>query len=101
MRGTDAVEPIPPPILASVKPPGNAMLAPLLALGLAAAAPTASDIERVVQANLPEYLELLAIPNVAGEPADIQRNAAFLQAALEKRGFRVQPLDNPAKRPLV
>jgi acetylornithine deacetylase/succinyl-diaminopimelate desuccinylase-like protein len=77
------------------------MLAPLLALGLAAAAPTASDIERVVQANLPEYLELLAIPNVASEPADIQRNAAFLQSALEKRGFRVQQLDNPAKRPLV
>ena len=79
------------------------MLASLLALGLAtaAAAPAPSDFERVAQASLPEFLELLAIPNVASEPADIQRNAAFLEAALERRGFRVQQLDNPAHRPLV
>ncbi|MDR7133890.1 acetylornithine deacetylase/succinyl-diaminopimelate desuccinylase-like protein [Lysobacter niastensis] len=80
------------------------MLAPLLALGLAtgvAAAPAAADFERVVQANLPEFLELLAIPNVASEPADIRRNAAFLEVALERRGFSVQQLDNPARRPLV
>src|SRR5690242_19595829 len=88
-------------ILAASTHRGMRMLAPLLALGLASAAPTATDVERVVQANLPEFLELLAIPNVASEPADIQRNAAFLEAALKKRGFRVQQLDNPVKRPLV
>jgi acetylornithine deacetylase/succinyl-diaminopimelate desuccinylase-like protein len=76
------------------------MLTTLLALGLAGA-PTAADVERVVQHNLPEYLELLAIPDVASEPADIRRNADFLRIALEKRGFRTQLLDNPAQRPLV
>jgi acetylornithine deacetylase/succinyl-diaminopimelate desuccinylase-like protein len=77
------------------------MLAPLLALGLATATPTAADFERTAQAALPEYLELLAIPNVASEPADIRRNAAFLRAALERRGFTAKLLDNPAQRPLV
>ena len=79
------------------------MLATMLALGLATSttALAADDFERVAQANLPEFLALLAIPNVASEPADIRRNAAFLQASLERRGFRVQQLDNPAQRPLV
>jgi acetylornithine deacetylase/succinyl-diaminopimelate desuccinylase-like protein len=77
------------------------MFAPILALGLAAGAPSADDFTRAAQANLPKFLELLAIPNVADRPADIQRNAAFLESALEKRGFQVQLLDNPAQRPLV
>jgi acetylornithine deacetylase/succinyl-diaminopimelate desuccinylase-like protein len=79
------------------------MLAPLLALTLAtvASAPAADPFERIAQANLPELLDLLAIPNIAAEPADMRRNAEFLVAALERRGFRVQPLDNPAGRPLV
>lgn len=79
------------------------MFVPLFALALAAGttAPSAGDFERAAQANLPELLELLAIPNVASEPADIRRNAAFLEAALARRGFRTQQLDNPAQRPLV
>jgi acetylornithine deacetylase/succinyl-diaminopimelate desuccinylase-like protein len=76
------------------------MLATFLALGLAGA-PAAADFERAAQANLPELLQLLAIPNVADQPADIQRNAAFLKGAFEKRGFRARLLDNPAQRPLV
>jgi acetylornithine deacetylase/succinyl-diaminopimelate desuccinylase-like protein len=77
------------------------MFAPILALGLVAGAPSADDFTRAAQANLPEFLEFLAIPDVADQPADIQRNAAFLKVALEKRGFRAQLLDNPAQRPLV
>src|SRR5688572_6825171 len=78
------------------------MLAPLFALALAAGpVPAAADFERVAQANLPEFLELVAIPNVASEPADIRRNADFLKDALERRGFAAQLLDNPAQRPLV
>ena len=77
------------------------MLAPLLALGLAAGAPSAADFERASQANFAEFLDLLAISDVGSAPADIQRNAAFLKAALEKRGFRAQLLDEPAQRPLV
>src|SRR5688572_13849937 len=81
-------------ILAATRPsPGNDfMLASFFALALAsaAAAPAPADFERMAQANLPEYLELVAIPNVASEPADIRRNADFLEAALERRGFAVQ-----------
>jgi len=54
-----------------------------------------------VQNNLGEYLELLAIPNIPEKPEDMRRNAAFLEAALRKRGFSTQLLDNPAGRPLV
>ena len=74
------------------------MLATLLALGLAGGA---DPVERAVQRNLPEFVELLAIPDIAANPADIQRNAAFLQAALARRGFEARQLDNPARRPLV
>ena len=76
------------------------MFAAFLAMGLAAT-PSALDFEHAAQSNLPEFLQLLAIPDVADQPADIQRNAAFLKAAFEKRGFRAQLLDNPAQRPLV
>ncbi|HET9446041.1 MAG TPA: M20/M25/M40 family metallo-hydrolase [Steroidobacteraceae bacterium] len=59
------------------------------------------DVARQAQQNLPEFLDLLAIPNVADSPADIQRNAAFLEQAFAKRGFKVRRVDNPARRPAV
>jgi acetylornithine deacetylase/succinyl-diaminopimelate desuccinylase-like protein len=59
------------------------------------------EVTRAAQANFPEYLDLLAIPNVADKPADIQRNAAFLEAALKRRGFRTQLMANPVSRPEV
>jgi acetylornithine deacetylase/succinyl-diaminopimelate desuccinylase-like protein len=62
--------------------------------------PTAATVE-AAQRNLPEFLALLRIPNVAAEPADIQRNAAFLVESFRKRGFDAQLLDNAAHRPLV
>src|SRR5690606_4023683 len=39
--------------------------------------------------------------NVSDVPADMARNAAFLQQAFERRGFRTQRIDNPAGRPAV
>ena len=54
-----------------------------------------------VQKNLGEFLELLAIPNVADQPADIRRNAEFVKREFERRGFGTQLLANPANRPLV
>jgi acetylornithine deacetylase/succinyl-diaminopimelate desuccinylase-like protein len=36
---------------------------------------------------LAEFMELLAIPNVAGDTAGIARNAAFIVSMLEKRGL--------------
>ena len=56
---------------------------------------------RIAQANVPEFLQLLSIPNVADDPGDIRANADFLEAALRKRGFSTRQLDNPAHRPLV
>ena len=60
-----------------------------------------ADVARQAQQNWPEFLDLLAIPNVADQPADIQRNATFLEQAFARRGFKVRRLDNPAKRPAV
>jgi acetylornithine deacetylase/succinyl-diaminopimelate desuccinylase-like protein len=51
--------------------------------------------------NFSEYLELLAIPNIPDAPAEMRRNAAFLEKAFQKRGFSTQLLENPAGRPLV
>lgn len=60
-----------------------------------------ADVARQAQHNWPEFLDLLAIANVAEQPTDIQRNAAFLEQAFAKRGFKVRRLDNPAGRPAV
>jgi acetylornithine deacetylase/succinyl-diaminopimelate desuccinylase-like protein len=59
------------------------------------------QVTQAAQANFPEFLDLLAIPNVADEPSNIQRNAAFLERAFRKRGFETRLLDNPAERPEV
>jgi acetylornithine deacetylase/succinyl-diaminopimelate desuccinylase-like protein len=78
-----------------------ALLFAWLAVPLAHARAWDDEAAAAVQKNLGAYLDLLAIPNVADEPADIQRNAAFVQREFERRGFEAQLLDNPAKRPLV
>ena len=59
------------------------------------------DVEQAAQRNFAEYLELLRLRNVPDVPADIQRNADFLQRAFERRGFRARQVDNPAGRPVV
>ncbi|HKU15477.1 MAG TPA: M20/M25/M40 family metallo-hydrolase [Steroidobacteraceae bacterium] len=80
----------------------TALFATMIAFVPAAFAGSLSaDVARQAQHNWPEFLELLAIPNVADRPADIERNAAFLQQAFTKRGFKVRLLDNPAGRPAV
>ena len=47
-----------------------------------------------------ELLDLLAIPNVAADRANIRRNAAHLTALLQKRGFNAEILET-AGNPLV
>jgi acetylornithine deacetylase/succinyl-diaminopimelate desuccinylase-like protein len=76
-------------------------LAALAATGHAAAGELRSRVERAAQRNFAEYLEALAIPNVAADPADIQRNAEFFSRAFERRGFDVQLVTNAANRPVV
>ncbi len=62
----------------------------------AAALPQA-DAERHAQATYREYFDLLALPNDAIEPKDIQKNVNWLAKAFEKRGFTTQQLDNDGK----
>jgi len=68
---------------------------------VAIAGDLAAEVTRFSQQNFAEFLELLAIANVASEPRDIQRNAAYLEQAFRRRGFDVTQVNNPAGRPLV
>jgi hypothetical protein len=52
------------------------------------------SIRNAAIASFPEYLELLSLPNDSIQPADIQRNADWLEKAFQRRGFRVQQLAN-------
>lgn len=58
--------------------------------------PLRASVETWVQAHqgevVGEFLDLLSLPNVAADRPNIERNAAFLKAALEKRGFRAEVL---------
>ena len=49
---------------------------------------------RLAQASMREYLDLLAIPNDAIVPADIQKNTAWLERAFQQRGFITRQLAN-------
>jgi acetylornithine deacetylase/succinyl-diaminopimelate desuccinylase-like protein len=80
---------------------GLALLTSFGPRAYAAAEPWDDQVGKAAQQNFPEYLDLLAIPDVADSPADIQRNAAFLQRAFTKRGFATRLLANPANRPQV
>ena len=78
-----------------------------LAAGAAAPAPAVlptglddATIAAAAVASFPEYLELLSLPNVSINPADVQRNAAWLEAAFQKRGFTTRQFENRG-RPIV
>lgn len=58
------------------------------------------SIRRAAAGIFPDYFELLAMPSDSIKPEDIQKNAAWLAKAFEKRGFTAQELDNKGK-PLV
>ena len=47
------------------------------------------------QAILAEFMDLLAIPNLASDQPNIRRNAAAVSAILEKRGVKTQLLEVP------
>ena len=48
-----------------------------------------------------ELAALMALPNVADEPADVQRNAEHLRAMLQRRGIAVRLLEAPGSPPAV
>jgi acetylornithine deacetylase/succinyl-diaminopimelate desuccinylase-like protein len=80
---------------------GCVVAAALASSGAVEAGTLRSDVERAVQANVGEYLELLRLPNVPRNSADIVRNAEWLGAAFERRGFVVSSFDNAAGRPVL
>src|SRR6266850_1571409 len=75
-------------------------------IGLAAPATAQGDpiaaalIQKSAQANFREFFDFLALPNDATVPADIQKNADWLESAFRKRGFATRQLPNNGK-PLV
>ncbi|MDB5880254.1 MAG: acetylornithine deacetylase [Ramlibacter sp.] len=71
-----------------------------LSLAESASTPSTEQAMRAVQASFPEYWELLSLPNDAAVPADVQKNAQWLEAAFRKRGFTTRQLPNAGK-PLV
>jgi acetylornithine deacetylase/succinyl-diaminopimelate desuccinylase-like protein len=59
-----------------------------------------SAIRHSAAGVFPDYFELLSLPSDSIKPEDIQKNAAWLVTAFEKRGFKAKELDNKG-RPLV
>ena len=59
-----------------------------------------ASIAAAAVATFPEFLDFLALPNDSAKPADIQRNAAWLEAAFARRGFATRQIENKG-RPLV
>lgn len=53
------------------------------------------------RSELAELVSLLSIPNVASDRAGIARNAAWLVAAFEKRGFRMSAIETPGSPVLL
>ena len=53
------------------------------------------------RAILAEFVELLAMPNLARDEAGIRRNAAAVSALLERRGVKTRLLEVPGAPPVV
>jgi acetylornithine deacetylase/succinyl-diaminopimelate desuccinylase-like protein len=69
------------------------------------AAAVATQVREFRRANeaaiVRELTNLLAIPNVASDTANIRRNAALLEQMLTRRGFRVTPLPVLERGPVI
>jgi len=79
-----------------------ASLACLVPVVAAAESPTAPPIspqvaQKLAQGTFREFLELLALPNDAINPPDIQKNVEFLERIFQKRGFTTRRLENGGK----
>lgn len=70
----------------------------LVLLTILAAVPAVAQERGIV---LAEFQEFLAIPNVASDGANIQRNAEWLKAAMERRGIRARLLTVGTAPPVV
>jgi acetylornithine deacetylase/succinyl-diaminopimelate desuccinylase-like protein len=81
----------------------------LLLVASLAAAPAPAEVRAKVRQYrathevqlLRDFRDLLAIPNLATDTANIRRNADFISAELQKRGLKTQLLEVPKAPPLV
>jgi acetylornithine deacetylase/succinyl-diaminopimelate desuccinylase-like protein len=53
--------------------------------------------QKLAQGTFREFLELLALPNDAINPPDIQKNVEFLERMFKKRGFTTRRIENGDK----
>ena len=67
----------------------------------AAAAASRNWREAHESAILTEFMDLLAIPNVARDEANIRKNAGAIVSLLEKRGVKTQLLEEPGVPPVI
>ena len=81
------------------------MAAALLALTLLAGGPGGGDVRAWRAAHeveiVRELADLLAIPNVASDSANIERNAEAIRAAYARRGIAMELLRSPGAPPAV
>jgi acetylornithine deacetylase/succinyl-diaminopimelate desuccinylase-like protein len=70
---------------------------PLLVAALASAQPSTVADWRAAheRAIVDELMQLVSLPNVSGNDADMQRNAALLRTLFERRGFTVTATSGP------
>ncbi|MDP2415033.1 M20/M25/M40 family metallo-hydrolase [Daejeonella sp.] len=68
------------------------LLSLLISQVVSAQSPGVLSIRKFIQLNadkmISEYSEFLALPNVAANPVDLKRNAAFIMEMMTKRGIR-------------
>src|SRR5437868_3311496 len=62
--------------------------------------PSPDLVQSIARKTIPEFVELLSLPNDSIRAADIAANAKWLEAAFQKRGFTTRQLPNKDK-PLV
>ena len=75
------------------------------ALTLLVALPAHPQVRAWVQSNeqpiLREFTDLLAIPNVSSDSANIRKNAEFIRAMFERRGVSTRILETEGAPPVV
>ncbi len=72
-----------------------------LALALLASAPAGAQRAPTRRSELATLVQFLSIPNVATDHADIARDAAWLRAEFERRGFRITVVTTPGSPVLL
>src|SRR3954447_8602980 len=71
------------------------------AFSATAASPVSPYVSSHQQEILREFTDLLSIPNVASDAANILKNATAVQRAMETRGIRTRLLETPGAPPVI